>query len=160
MVSFPMLIPPIRPSISIHNVELLANGPLPQASERMVMTVPGRSGSPMERNSWLRHFTNLDRSNTPLSLITHPLIVAGDSLWQDLTIEVEFTPLDKFDKCGVVFKYRNPTDYYFFGIEGNTVILKHIQQSVTPLRPIERIVEYRPLIWTPGERIVATITTR
>jgi len=105
-------------------------------------------------------FTNLNHSNTPLSLITHPLILAGDSLWNDYTIDVEFTPLAKFDKCGVVFKYRNPTDYFFFGIEGNTVILKHVQQSVTPLRPIEQILEYRPLVWTPGERLHATVTVR
>lgn len=105
-------------------------------------------------------FTNLDQSNTPLSLVTHPLIVAGDSLWQDYTIDAEFTPLAKFDKCGVVFMYRNPVDYMFFGIEGNTVILKHVQQSVTPRRPIEKILEYRPLVWTPGERLHATVTVR
>jgi len=87
-------------------------------------------------NCLAQTFTNLNQSNTPLSLITHPLILAGDSLWNDYTIDVEFTPLAKFDKCGIVFKYRNPADFYFFGIEGNTVILKHIQQSVTPLRSI------------------------
>jgi hypothetical protein len=105
-------------------------------------------------------FTNLNSSNTPLSLVSHPLIVAGDSMWSDVTIDVEFTPLDKFDKCGVVFKYRNPADFYFFGIEGNTVTLKHIQQAVTPLRPIERILDIRPLVYTPGERIHATVTLR
>jgi len=105
-------------------------------------------------------FTNLNSSNNPLSLITHPLVVAGDSMWSDYTVDVEFTPLDKFDKCGVVFKYRNPADFIFFGIEGNTVTLKHIQQAVTPLRPIERILDIRPLVYTPGERIHATVTLR
>ncbi|MEN8201117.1 MAG: VCBS repeat-containing protein [Bacteroidota bacterium] len=105
-------------------------------------------------------FTNLNSSNTPLSLISHPLIVAGDSMWSDCTIDVEFTPMAKFDKCGVVFKYRNPADFFFFGIEGNTVTLKHIQQAVTPLRPIERILDIRPLVYTPGERIHATVTLR
>jgi len=28
-------------------------------------------------------FTNLNDKNSPLSLITHPMIVAGDSLWSD-----------------------------------------------------------------------------
>jgi hypothetical protein len=105
-------------------------------------------------------FTNLNNSNTPLSLVSHPLIVAGDSMWSDFTIDVEFTPLAKFDKCGVVFKYRNPADFLFFGIEGNTVTLKHIQQAVTPLRPIERILDIRPLVYTPGEKIHATVTLR
>lgn len=105
-------------------------------------------------------FTNLDHNNNPYSLITHPLIVAGDSLWNDYTIDVDFTPLAQFDKCGVVFKYRDPTNFFFFGIEGNTVILKHVQQSVTPLRPIEQILEYRPLVWTPGEKMHATVSVR
>jgi hypothetical protein len=105
-------------------------------------------------------FTNLSDENSPLSLVTHPMIVAGEALWSDYSIDVEFTPLDKFDKCGVVFGYKHPADFYFFGIEGNTVILKQIQQSVTPLRPIEQILEYRPLVWSPGDRLNATITVR
>jgi hypothetical protein len=113
-----------------------------------------------EENFLAQTFTNLNSSNAPLSLINHPIIVSGDSLWSDCTIDVEFTPLAKFDKCGVVFKYRHPADFYFFGIEGNTVTLKHIQQSVTPLRPIESVIDMQPLVWTPGERIHATITIR
>lgn len=111
-------------------------------------------------NFLAQNFTNLNSSNTPLSLISHPLIVAGDSMWSDCTIDVEFTPLAKFDKCGLVFKYRNPSDFFFFGIEGNTVTLKHIQQPVTPLRPIERVLDIRPLVYTPGEKIRATVTLR
>ncbi|MFO7934958.1 MAG: hypothetical protein R6U78_12855 [Bacteroidales bacterium] len=105
-------------------------------------------------------FTNLDSHYEPLSLITHPLIVAGDSLWRDYTVELEFTPLAKFDKCGVVFRYQNPTSFYFFGIEGNTVTLKLIQQSVTPLRPIEKILNYQPLVWTPGDRFHAVVSLK
>ncbi|MCK5136091.1 MAG: hypothetical protein KAR19_09920 [Bacteroidales bacterium] len=112
------------------------------------------------KNYLAQTYTNLNQQNGPTSLITHPLMVAGDTLWNDYTIDFEFTPLAKFDKCGVVFKYRNPTEFYFFGIEGNTVILKQIQQSVTPLRPIERILDVRPLVWTPGEKFRATVTVR
>ncbi len=112
------------------------------------------------KNYLAQTYTNLDQQDGPLSLITHPLIVAGDTLWNDYAIEVEFTPLAKFDKCGVVFKYRNPADFYFFGIEGNTVILKQIQPPVTPLRPIERILDFRPLVWTPGDTFRATVSVR
>ncbi len=105
-------------------------------------------------------FTNLNDKNSPLSLVTHPMIVAGESLWSDYSIDVEFTPLAKFDKCGVVFGYKHPANFYFFGVEGNTVTLKHIEQSVTPLRPIETTLEIRPLVWSPGERLNATIAVR
>jgi hypothetical protein len=113
-----------------------------------------------EENYLAQTFTNLNDRNSPLSLVTHPMIVAGESLWSDYSIEVGFTPQAKFDKCGVVFGYKNPADFYFFGIEGNTVTLKQVQQSVTPLRPIERILDIRPLVWIPGARLNATITVR
>lgn len=110
--------------------------------------------------SLFQTFANLDKQNEPLSLTTHPIIVAGDSMWNDCKIELEFTPLSKFDKCGLVFGYQHTNDFYFFGTEGNTVILKHISQPLTPLRPFERILKYRPLVWTPGEKMHAVVTIR
>lgn len=110
--------------------------------------------------SLLQTFTNLNPNSEPLSLVTHPMIVAGDSLWNDYTIDVEFTPQAIYDKCGVVFKYRNPTEFYFFGIEGNTVTLKLVRPSVTPLRPFERILDFRPLVWKPGDRFHAVVNIR
>ncbi len=111
-------------------------------------------------NCLAQTFANLDEHNTPLSLVTHPLIVAGDSLWIDFTLEAEFTPLDKFDKCGVVFRYRHPFDYFFVGTEGNTVTIKQVKTPVTPLRPIEKTLDVRPLVWSPGERLHVTVTVR
>lgn len=105
-------------------------------------------------------FTNLNEKNSPLSLVSHPMIVAGDSLWSDYTIDVEFSPEAKFDKCGVIFGHHPPSDFYFFGIEGNTLTLKYLQQAVTPLRPIEKILDFRPLVWTPGDRLHATVSVR
>lgn len=111
-------------------------------------------------NLMAQTFTNLDKQNKPLSLITHPMLVTGDSLWDSYTIEVDFSPMARFDKCGLVFGYQHPNEYYFFGTEGNIVTLKQVQQSVTPLRPIERILDYRPLVWTPGEQMRAVVTVR
>jgi rhamnogalacturonan endolyase len=108
----------------------------------------------------VQRFRNLDAQNKPLSLITHPIIVAGDSLWKDITIDAVFSPENKFDKCGILFSYKNPSDFYFFGIEGNTIILKLVQPSVTPLRPFEQILEYRPVVWTPGDQFHVTVTVR
>ena len=105
-------------------------------------------------------FDNLNDKNSPLSLITHPMIVAGESLWSDYSIDVSFSPQAIFDKCGVVFGYKHPADFYFFGIEGNTVTLKHVLQPVTPLRPNEHILDTRPLVWSPGDRFEATVTVR
>jgi len=108
----------------------------------------------------VQRFSNLNSQNEPLSLITHPMLVTGDTLWSDYMIEVDFTPMAAFDKCGVVFGYQHPNDFYFFGTEGNTIMLKHVMQPVTPLRPIERILAYRPMVWSPGEEMHAVVTVR
>ena len=112
------------------------------------------------KNYMAQTFTNLNNKNSPLSLVSHPMLVAGEDLWSDYTIRVGFTPQAKFDKCGVVFAYKNPADFFFFGVEGNTVTLKHVEQSVTPLRPNEVVLDISPLVWTPGEELRATITVR
>lgn len=110
--------------------------------------------------SLVQTFSNLDDRNEPLSLTTHPIVVVGDSMWNDCKIEVNFTPMTKFDKCGVIFGYQHPNEFYFFGVEGNTVVLKQISQPVTPLRPFERILKYKPLVWNPGEEMHAVVTIR
>ncbi len=117
-------------------------------------------GSEDGENYLAQTFTNLTENNSPLSLVYHPMVVAGDSLWRDYTIDVEFSPEAKFDKCGIIFGYHPPSNFYFFGVEGNTVTLKYLQQPVTPLRPIEKILDVRPLVWTPGDRLHATLTVR
>lgn len=105
-------------------------------------------------------FTNLDQDYNPISLITHPLIVAGDRLWGDYTIEFKFSPLNTIDKCGVVFRFQDDRNFYFYGMEGNTIMLKLIHQSTAPRRPLERILAFRPFIWEPGKVYRGLISVR
>ncbi len=63
------------------------------------------------------------------------MIVAGEALWSDYSIDVSFTPLAKFDKCGVVFAYKHPADFYFFG-DG----LAALRWSLAAARQLRRIV--------------------
>ena len=43
---------------------------------------------------------------------THPMLVAGDSLWRDYTLEVRLSPHSTRDRTGIIFRYRNDRCYY------------------------------------------------
>ncbi len=57
------------------------------------------------------------------STYTHPMLVAGDSLWKDYTVNLKFKPKDTL-QSGLVFRYRNNSCYYFFGFHNGNAILK------------------------------------
>jgi rhamnogalacturonan endolyase len=49
---------------------------------------------------------------------TYPIIVTGDALWTDYTLEARVTPLSRSDVAdlrGLIFRYQNGRQYYFFG---------------------------------------------
>jgi len=47
---------------------------------------------------------------------THPMVIAGDSLWKDYKVEVKFRPENTTRNTGIAFRYRNDRCFYFFGI--------------------------------------------
>ncbi len=54
----------------------------------------------------------------------NPLLIVGDELWRDTTVEVKVKPLSFDHFCGVVFRYRTNRHYYLFGLyEGKTARL-------------------------------------
>jgi rhamnogalacturonan endolyase len=49
---------------------------------------------------------------------TYPILVYGDPLWGDYTMEAEITPIsrrDVADYMGIIFRYQDGRHYYFFG---------------------------------------------
>jgi hypothetical protein len=80
----------------------------------------------------------------------HPVIVAGDSIWHDYKIEFSFSPGKLLDKCGVIFKYQDNRSYYFYGMDGNMLVLKMVQHATAPLRPFEKVLFSTPFNWQAG----------
>lgn len=56
---------------------------------------------------------------------THPMLVAGDSLWKDYTVRLRFLPQDTL-QSGLVFRYKNSNCYYFFGVRNKKAVLKKV----------------------------------
>jgi len=60
---------------------------------------------------------------------TYPIIVTGDALWTDYTVEARITPLSRADVAdlrGLIFRYQNGRQYYFFGFgPKQTLVLRY-----------------------------------
>jgi hypothetical protein len=78
---------------------------------------------------------------------THPLVVAGDPLWSDYSLTVEFQP-QATGRSGLVFRSRNDRCYYFFGLDGPDVVLLLVQHETAYRQPYEKRLASTP--WTPA----------
>ena len=56
----------------------------------------------------------------------YPILVTGDPLWGDYTLEVKLTPLSDKDMSGIVFRYQNGRHYYVFAYgPGDNLTLRY-----------------------------------
>lgn len=92
----------------------------------------------------------VDEGRDLLKRHIHPVIVAGDSLWHDYKVEFSFSPDQVLDKCGLVFRYRDDQRYYFYGMEGNRLVLKMRDGYTAPGRPYEEVLASVPFCWREG----------
>ncbi len=88
---------------------------------------------------------------------THPMVIAGDSLWQNYQVSLRFTPLDTA-QSGLMFRYRNSRCYYFFGVRNGKAILKMVQHATGFRQPYEKVLAEKPFAWQKGESLQATVT--
>ncbi|MCF8225587.1 MAG: hypothetical protein K9J30_06885 [Bacteroidales bacterium] len=101
-----------------------------------------------EEQRFLRHnYHAVNQYHDPAHPHMHSMIVAGDSIWHDYKVEFEFKPGALLDECGIVFKYQNDRCYYFFGMQGNMLVLKMVQHATAPHRPYERVLASTKFDW-------------
>lgn len=87
---------------------------------------------------------------------THPMVAAGDELWTDYTLTVDWAP-ESAARSGVVVRYRNDRCYYFAGVEAGRAVLKMVQHERAYRQPYEVTLADEPLAFTPGEYLWATV---
>ncbi|MCX8038176.1 MAG: hypothetical protein N3D11_14195 [Candidatus Sumerlaeia bacterium] len=88
---------------------------------------------------------------------THPMLIAGDPLWRDYTLSVRFAPDSTDGQSGVVFRYRNDRCYYFFGVNGNELILKRVQHGTVFHDLDEKILGRAEFSWKPKQYRTAVV---
>jgi len=89
---------------------------------------------------------------------THPMVIGGDELWTDYTVTARFGPEAGKGRCGLVFRYQNDRCNYFFGVEGQTAVLKMIQHETAFRVPFEKVLASKEFAWKPGEELTAQVT--
>jgi rhamnogalacturonan endolyase len=88
---------------------------------------------------------------------THPMLVAGDPLWQNYRVTLDFAPASDKAQSGVVLRYRNDRCYYFFGVQGQKAILKMVRHETGYHKPCEIVLAEKACSWTPGSYLTAQI---
>ncbi len=88
---------------------------------------------------------------------THPMLVAGDALWQDYKLTANFAPASDKGQSGIIFRYRNDRCYYFFGVNGPKAILKMVRHATAYHKPYEKILAEKEFAWTPGSYLTAVV---
>lgn len=88
---------------------------------------------------------------------SHPMVIAGDPLWQDYVLSARFAPLGGGGRSGVVFRYQNDRCYYFFGVEGQQAVLKMVRHETSFRTPLEKILAKQEFAWEAGKELSAEI---
>jgi len=92
------------------------------------------------------------------SMRTHPLVVAGDSLWQNYKLRVQFRPEKDSLSSGITFRYRNDRSFYFFGIKKSKVFISKFLGQSCNLDLNEKIIAEKPYSFIPGKYLTAEVT--
>ena len=91
---------------------------------------------------------------------THPMLVAGDSLWTDYTVRVEFKPESNDEQSGIIFRYHNDRCYYFFGVIQDKAILKKVNHADSYRSSNQTILAETEIKWEVGKIITATVEVK
>jgi len=117
-----------------------------------------------DRGWWSMHEVDGERfiyqSRTDQINYSHPMIVAGDELWEDYKFVVRFVPESKEYQSGVVFRYQNDRCYYFFGVVGDKAVLKMVKHAVGFHKPYEKILSEAECKWQPGDTLTAEVSVQ
>src|SRR6185295_5826966 len=91
---------------------------------------------------------------------THPILIAGDELWTDYTLEVRFARQSDRYQSGVVFRYHTDRVYYFAGVAEGKAVLKKINNGSAFRKMDETVLAEAPLEWKPGAFIRLKVTAQ
>ena len=91
---------------------------------------------------------------------THPMVIAGDSLWKDYKVEVKFRPENTSRNTGIAFRYRNDRCFYFFGIRDTVAYVSLFKHGLNFNTLNEKILASRPFVYVPGGDLTAVVIVK
>lgn len=90
---------------------------------------------------------------------THPMLVAGDSLWENYSVDLRFVPLDTA-QSGLMFRYRNSRCYYFCGVQNGKAVLKMVRHATGFHQPYEKILDEQAIAYSAGDSLRLRVIVR
>ena len=124
-----------------------------------VSTAEGEVGS--QRAWWILHQNGrkqMAQTYDNPDVHTHPIVIAGDPLWEYYTLSAIFSPDSVEKQSGVLFRYQNDRCYYFCGLVGDRAILKMVKHATALYKPYEVILDSKPIRYAPGSELTVTVT--
>jgi hypothetical protein len=91
---------------------------------------------------------------------THPMIIAGDSVWRNYKLITRFQPEDDSQYSGIVFRYKNDRCFYFFGIKDSVVFISVFNHGLNSRSLNEKILAQQYFVHKPNEELLATVTVK
>lgn len=88
---------------------------------------------------------------------THPILLAGDTLWNDYTVDVAFSAENKMGLSGVLFRYQTNRHYYFFGVRGDSALIMKVNGSNAFRVSNQVVLAKEKFDWKPEELLNAKI---
>ena len=88
---------------------------------------------------------------------THPMVIAGDSLWRNYRMRVIYKPENNEQYSGVAFRYRNDRCFYFFGIRDSTAYISVFNHAGSQNSLNEKILAQKPFQPVGGEYLTAEV---
>ena len=80
---------------------------------------------------------------------THPIMIAGEKFWSDYYMECTLVPVNTKDQAGIIFRYQNSRQYYYFGMEkGNKIVVYRVNHEGAGYHePIEDVLASQDYNW-------------
>lgn len=89
----------------------------------------------------------------------HNLVVNGDELWRDYTVEARFAPDRAKGRSGIAFLYQTDRAYYFAGVDAGRAVLKRVDGGKAFRVLDETILAEAPFAWKPGDELSLRLET-
>jgi len=91
---------------------------------------------------------------------THPMIMAGNSHWKDYSAGVTMTPSNIESRAGLIFRYHNDRQYYFFGQEKGKMVLLTVDHETGFHMPKENVLAAKKHTLKSGETFKLSVVVR
>jgi len=84
----------------------------------------------------------------------HPMVVAGDRMWQDYSVTARLRLDEVSGRIGIAVRQRNDRCYYFVGIDDGQAVVLKVQHETEFQVPAEKQLDSKPIELAQGSELI------